>query len=295
MKRNILRHWLWLIPLLGFALDAQAWGLNTHVYFAQTLLWLAPVAHPAFRAAARKFPRLLMAGACLPDLALMAPLVNTQAFDPTHEWDTAARLMRNADDDESRALALGFASHLLADIFAHNHFVPAHEEVWGDVPFATHVACEWALDHHLRDRVYGQPARLLAENEQVISPFVAAHFSCDLNKARRAVKYLARADRLLRVSGLPALMFHAGRMGDRRMVRRFQHYLSNTVRRMGQMDRLIAGELPQWHANPERHVPRAELARLPLRLVHLRLPMPADVFASVPRKPAMGQRVVARS
>ena len=294
MKSPILRHWLWLIPLLGSALDARAWGLNTHVYFAQALLWLAPVAHPAFRAAARRFPRLLMAGACLPDLALMAPLVKSEAFEPTHEWETAARLLRDAEDDESRALALGFASHLLADIFAHNHFVPAHESAWADIPLATHVACEWAIDHHIRNRIYGRPAELLHDHADVIVPFVARNFSCNQEVARRAVKYLAAADRLLRVSRLPAVMFHAGRLGDKRMVRRFQHYLSNTVRRMGQMDRLIAGELPQWHANPERHIPRNELAHLPARLVHLRLPMPADVFAAVHRHtPARAPKLAA--
>lgn len=292
MKSTFKRHWLWLIPLLGSALDAHAWGLNTHVFFAQALLWLAPIAHPAFSQAARRFPRLLMAGACLPDLVLVSPLAKTNAFEPTHEWETAARLLKDAEDDESRALALGFASHLLADIFAHNHFVPAHEIVWADIPFVTHVACEWALDHHLRERVYGHPAELLGENAEVIAGFVSANFACTRETALKAVRCLSKADRLLRTSGLPAVAFHVGRLVDKRMMRRFSHYLGNTVLRMGQMDRLIAGEKPQWHANPARHIPRAELATVPARLLHLRLPMPSDVFAAIPRKSGSRSRIV---
>ncbi|HWU85507.1 MAG TPA: hypothetical protein VN028_09225, partial [Rhodocyclaceae bacterium] len=76
---------LWLPALLLTASDANAWGLYTHVWFAQSLLWLVPVADPRFRAAARKLPQLVMAGACLPDLALVAGVVRSQRFDASHD------------------------------------------------------------------------------------------------------------------------------------------------------------------------------------------------------------------
>lgn len=282
MRGMKIKHWLWLIPLLATASDALAWGLYTHVYFAQALLWLVPVADPAMRAAARRFPRLVMAGACLPDLALMGGWAKTAAFECSHEWETAARLLRQAQSgsDEERALALGFASHLFTDIFAHNHFVPAHEIVWGDVPVLTHASCEWALDHHLAPELFARPAELMRSETASIIPWVVSSFGCTTGEAEKALQALAGAEALLRWSVLPRVSHGIGRRIDRRMVRRFRHYLSNTVRRLGQMDRLIAGEAPQWEANPARHKAQQALANVTLRSLKSRLPIPRDVFAT---------------
>ena len=44
---------LWAVPLLFSSADAWAWGLYTHVYFAQLILWTVPLLDPRFRAALR--------------------------------------------------------------------------------------------------------------------------------------------------------------------------------------------------------------------------------------------------
>lgn len=276
---STLTHALWLVPLLLTAGDACAWGLYTHVHFAQALLWLAPLADPRMRAAVRRLPRLVLAGACLPDLALTDIRAKTPVFEASHEWETAAALLAKAHDEEERALAVGFACHMLTDIFAHNHFVPAHEFVWFDAHTATHAACEWAMDHHVRSTLFARPADLLAAEQATAARFAAAAFGCSEAYAAESVAGLAGAERLLRCSGLPALAWHAGKAGDRRMLRRFAHYLSHTTRHLQQMDRLIAGERPRWVANPCRHAAREALAEVPARLLRARLPLPADVFA----------------
>jgi hypothetical protein len=137
------------VPLLLFAGDALAWGLYTHVYFAQLLVWAVPLLDPTLRRAVRRFPARLMAGACLPDLALVGSTARTRAFDDSHRWETAHALLQAADDDETRACAVGAISHLWVDIIAHNHFVPAHEHLWWNVPMLTHAASEWAMDRQL--------------------------------------------------------------------------------------------------------------------------------------------------
>jgi len=64
---------LWYaLPLAMFAPDAYAWGLQTHLFFAQCAVFLVPFADRELRAAVSRFPRLVLAGACLPDLALAA-------------------------------------------------------------------------------------------------------------------------------------------------------------------------------------------------------------------------------
>ena len=83
----------WAVPAVLFAGDALAWGLYTHVYFAQLLVWAVPLLDPALHRAVRRFPHRLMAGACLPDLALVGATARTHAFDDSHRWITAHALL----------------------------------------------------------------------------------------------------------------------------------------------------------------------------------------------------------
>lgn len=273
-----LRFLFCLPPLLLTAGDACAWGLYTHVWFAQSLLWLVPLADPRFRAAALKLPALVMAGACLPDLALVRGIARSGQFGDSHEWELAAMQIETAGSDEARALALGYASHLLTDIFAHNHFVPAHENVWADIPVATHASCEWALDHHVRPQLFATPGALLKREQGTIRVYLEETFGCAPAEAERLISTLARADQLLRFSKLPAAAYAAGRVADRRMLRRFNHYLDHTVRRLPQINSLIAGERPEWEANPARHLAHAAIADQPLKALRSRLVLPMNVF-----------------
>jgi hypothetical protein len=276
MKRRLV---VYLGCLLVFSPDAWAWGLQTHSWFAQALIWLVPLADPALRRAARRLPRLVLAGAALPDLVLTSgrriPLLGD-----SHEWDTSARLLAAAGSDEERALALGFSSHLLTDIIAHNHFVPVHERVWLDAPLLTHVAAEWAMDHSLKGQIFLEPALALAAERETLTRYVADSFDCPADHARSALLALERAERLLRVSGLPALAMRTGLLADRRLQRRFRHYLNHTVRRLEQINRLAAGERPLLSANPCPRRAQEALATMPMRLMRSRMPLPADLFAA---------------
>ncbi len=95
----------------------------------------------------QRLPRLVLAGACLPDLALAGRVLGLRAFGRAHQWSTLRRLA--AAPDEERAIAVGYASHLLADVVAHNRFVPEHERRILEVPHITHALCEWAMDRHV--------------------------------------------------------------------------------------------------------------------------------------------------
>lgn len=273
-----LRFLFWLPALLLTAGDAFAWGLYTHVWFAQSLLWLVPLTDPRFRTAARKLPGLVMAGACLPDLALVRGIARSEQFGDSHDWELAAMQIEKAGSDEARALALGYLSHLLTDIFAHNHFVPAHENVWADIPVATHASCEWALDHHVSPQLFATPGQLLKREQGTIRIYLEETFGCASAEANRLISTLARADRLLRFSKLPVAAHAAGRIADRRMLRRFNHYLDQTVRRLPQINGLIAGDCPQWNANPPRHLAHVAISGVSMPKLRSRLSLPTDVF-----------------
>lgn len=270
---------LWALPLAIHSGDALAWGLYTHVYFAQLLIWAIPLADPRFRRAVQRFPELLLAGACLPDTALFCRYTGAEALATTHQWSAARRMLSSADDDETRALATGYASHLLTDIIAHNHFVPAHERLWFDYPVVTHAACEWALDAHVAPHLFAFPGELLQRHRRRLGCHAAEHLRCPRRAAMRALRWLGNGERLLRASGLPHVARGGARVLDRRVLRRFEYYATETARRLAQINRLIAGDSPVWHAEPtraddacERNGP-SQRARGPMQL------LPQDLFA----------------
>jgi hypothetical protein len=242
----------WMLPLALHSADALAWGLYTHIYFAQLLIWAIPLADPRFRRAVRRFPRLLLAGACLPDVALFSSLTRAPALGVTHQWSMARRMLAAAGDDESRALAAGFTSHLLTDVVAHNYFVPAHERLWFDYPVFTHAAAEWAMDAHVAPQLYAYPAQLLHCHRNALVSYAAEQLGCAPRDARRALACLRNGEWLLRAARVP----HAVRRGaaalDRRACRRFDYYARETASRLPQINRLIAGEAPVWQPETRR-------------------------------------------
>jgi hypothetical protein len=197
MAARILLH---ALALALFSPDVLAWGLQTHLHLAQAAL-LLPFADPALRAAIARFPRLVLAGACLPDLFLAGRALGTPAFRRAHRWSTLRRIAAAPGCDEDRALAAGYASHLVSDVVAHNFFVPEHEARLVNVPHATHALAEWAMDRHVGGAE--RASRLLQERE--VAPFVARAFRCEAALALRAIGFLAGADAFLRASPLPWL------------------------------------------------------------------------------------------
>jgi len=277
-----LRVLLWSIPLLCQSHDVLAWGLYTHVFFAQWLMWGVPLLDSKLRRAAWRYPKLVMAGACLPDLALVGKHVGTQAFNDTHDWDGALRMMREADTDVQRALALGYQSHLLVDVIAHHHFVPAHEHLWINLPVLTHAASEWAMDAHIQPHLLATPATLLHDCRDEISQHIARHFEVDIATAQRALKLLARADGLLRGSRLPQLLYRSSARLDRRLSRRFDYFVAQTTRRLGEINQLSEGFSPLADANGGcPAIARDRLAYFTIGQIRRGQPLPGDCFYSI--------------
>lgn len=276
MKKHL---WLlWLLPLLAQSADAHAWGLATHVYFSQLLLWAVPLLDPRLRDAVKRFPRLVLAGACLPDLSLVGRSARTTAFENTHDWTQAARLLEQVESAEDRAIALGYASHLLVDIVAHNYFVPAHEQMWLKLPLLTHAVSEWVMDAHVGRHLFSYPHQLVRDEQAALAGWTARHFECGRPQAQRALAHLGRATALLYRSGLHRGLNTGARLFDRRLSGRLDHYVGETARLLPQLNRFLLGEEPNWRADlpcPERTRYLRELSFDELRGP---LPLPASLF-----------------
>jgi hypothetical protein len=248
--RALLRASAWAVPVLCHAGDAYAWGLCTHMYFSQLLVWAVPLADPRFRAAVARFPELVLAAACLPDVSLFSRPLSAASLRCTHLWSSAARMLRGGRSDQERAMALGYAAHLLTDIVAHHYFVPAHEAAWSRRGMLVHAASEWAMDAHLERELFARPAALIARNEATLAAFADTQLHVEGGLARRALRFLARGEALLRASGTPGLVYRAARRRDAALPRRYDEYIAQTADRLGQINRLIDGDIPAWVPEP---------------------------------------------
>ena len=234
------------LPLALFSADAFAWGLETHLFFAQWLLAAMPFADRELRAAAARFPRLVLAGACLPDLALAGKVLGTPAFRRAHSWATLRRIAAAPADDAARALGIGYASHLLADIVAHNAFVPEHERRIARVPHVTHAIAEFAMDHHVRGELAISPSVALSADRPALVAFATRVFPCDAALAGRALGLLAHADGALRSSTLPRLCRRILDAYYRNPAYRFERYVKVVKARLQQLEAALAGEFSDW-------------------------------------------------
>ena len=269
----------WLIPLSFYSASAHAWGLFTHIYFAQLLIWAVPLADPRLRRIVREFPHLVMAGACLPDLAIFGKYARTDAFANNHQWESTEKLFREARDEREIALAIGYGSHLLVDVIAHNHFVPAHEILWLDLPMTTHIAAEWTMDAHIRAHLFATPQDLLQRAAPDLIPYVARQFGCSTAQSQAAISALATGDGWLRRGRIPQLLYQVARRVDKPLRRRFDHYIGATAGLLPQLERVLHGETPFLSAEAAcRFSAQAQVNRHNERQIRLHLPLPRDLF-----------------
>lgn len=272
-----LHKWLWLLPIASYSVDANAWGLLTHVYFAQSLLWAMPLLDPRLQTAIKRFPELVMAGACLPDLAIVSPV-----FRHTHHWENAHELLLSAGSDEETAIAIGYASHLYIDVIAHNHFVPAFEAMWLKNSMITHIAAEWAMDAHLAPLVKTTPGQLLNSHGKILCQFIATRFRCSESRANTALQRLAFWDNALRLVRLPGMIYRTVQRIDTHIVKHFTYYLARTQTEMTHIGIVLKGARPQWE--PElNHLSVEQMnqwRRQCLSDLHLLRPAPIQYFAS---------------
>ncbi len=283
--KKMLRTFLWATPFLLQAHDACAWGLYTHIFLAQWLVWGVPLLDNELRRSVLRYPKLVMAGACLPDLALAGPFAGTRAFERTHCWQKASAMLESAQTDAERALIVGYYSHLFADVLAHHHFVPAHERLWVAWPMFAHTVSEWSMDAHVSTHLMANPARLLRDSEIEIVTLVSREFELKPEIVRRAVRMLASADYLLRWSRLPQFLYHGVKRFDRRAQRRFNYFISETSARFGEFNRVLAGDSPLLDANGGPvAVAQARLDQFTRHQIKRGQPLPEDCFygSSIP-------------
>lgn len=264
---KVLKLSVWWLPFCCYSVDANAWGLITHLYFAHSLVWAMPLLDPRLQAIIKKFPDLIMTGACLPDLAVV-----NRHFNESHQWHLVQRLLSSAKTEEETALAIGFASHLYVDVIAHNHFVPVHEARWykafkSNKPNVqnkeswlkrmhlgkwlnhsalTHISCEWAMDAHIAKLVDTSPTQLLNQHHALIAAFIEPHFHCDSDQTKKAIERLSFWDAVLRRVKLPHVIYQFAKRLDPKLNHHFIYYLAKTQTAMMDFGHTLNGRQPSY-------------------------------------------------
>ena len=286
-KKQLTIKLLWGFRLVFYAIDANAWGLYTHLFFSQWLILSTPLLSsatlsPKIQQAIKKFPKLVLAGACLPDLAVVA-----KAFNSTHQWHKAEQMMQNAVTDEEIAIAVGYSSHLFVDVVAHNHFVPAHEAKWAHINWlnksvVTHITSEWAMDAHIDKQVTHCPHHLILSNLDSLSNFIAPYFAVTKQQAKNKLRLLAWLDGLLRISQLSSAILWSIKLSDAGFVKNCEYYLAKTSHALSYFEQSLQGIRPNWQ--PElNHLSAAEMLAWRehcLRDLSMRMATPIHYYAT---------------
>jgi Zinc dependent phospholipase C len=127
---------------------AFAWGPVTHIAFGvQVLASVITPEHP-LQAVLLSMPQTFLYGSLAPDI-VQGRRLQSRLRRHSHNWSTGFGLLGTARDEPERAFALGYLSHLAADVVAHNFFLPARYIGRFESGIASHILTEARYDSTL--------------------------------------------------------------------------------------------------------------------------------------------------
>ncbi|HJU75955.1 MAG TPA: zinc dependent phospholipase C family protein [Gemmatimonadaceae bacterium] len=173
---------------------AWAWTPGTHVYLGEAVLRAPELLPPNVAELIRAFSYDFLYGSIAADTSIAKKYAVTGRN--CHAWPVGLDIYDKARDDPLRAFALGYLSHLAADVVAHNYFVPYRLTVTSSTVTIGHSYWENRFETHLGDRVSRRARELIlldhsrsdAHLDRILSPTI---FSTPTN--RRIFRGMVRA------------------------------------------------------------------------------------------------------
>jgi hypothetical protein len=127
--------------------EALAWGPGVHTAAARFVLANLDLVPLSVASLITQFPNTYLYGCLSADFFVGKGTKGRPGH--SHNWDSALRLTDSAHSPQLMAHALGYMSHLAADVVAHNYYVPdvmARTAMPGNL---AHVYVEMQADSHL--------------------------------------------------------------------------------------------------------------------------------------------------
>lgn len=118
-----------LIALLGALLvllvpqEAHAWGPVTHLVHGATVLARLSTLPMSLQEILREFPDAYLYGCVGADIIQAKKFARDLRYH-CHSWNVGWQVLDAAGNDSERAFAYGYLTHLAADTYSHNYFVP---------------------------------------------------------------------------------------------------------------------------------------------------------------------------
>ncbi len=141
--------------------SAVAWGPISHLAHGSEVLKEITILGVALQQLLRRHPTEYLYGCIGADITLgkkyTGPL---QAH--CHSWEVGWQLVDEADTDAERSFAYGYLSHLAADVYSHNHFVPTQLVVSYGSRTLRHIYWEARFDS-MQDAEYREIVRDLRQ------------------------------------------------------------------------------------------------------------------------------------
>jgi len=144
-------RWIWsvmaAILVLGFPRSAWAWTPGTHVFLGDALLRNLALIPGNLAELLAAFPADFLYGSIAADTSIAKKYAEVGRH--CHSWRIGLEIHDEATPPSLRAFALGYLSHLAADVVAHNFFVPRQLAVTSSTTALGHSYWESRIDTHL--------------------------------------------------------------------------------------------------------------------------------------------------
>jgi len=103
--------------------EAHAWGPVTHLIHGAATLSALNTLPPAVQQILRAFPEPYLYGCVGADIIQAKKFTRDLRYH-CHSWNVGWQVLEAAQSDSERAFAYGYLTHLAADTYSHNYFVP---------------------------------------------------------------------------------------------------------------------------------------------------------------------------
>lgn len=128
---------------------AYAWTPGTHVFLGDAVLRNLSLVPPQVAALLSAYPSNFLYGSIAADTSIAKKYAEVGRH--CHAWHVGLEIHNDAEDPGLRAFALGYLSHLAADVVAHNFYVPRQLAVTSSTAAIGHSYWESRIDTHIGD------------------------------------------------------------------------------------------------------------------------------------------------
>lgn len=136
-----------LLALVLFPADAWAWTPGTHVFLGDAVLRNLHLVPSGLADLLAAYPADFLYGSIAADTSIAKKYAEVGRH--CHSWHVGLEIHDEAEPPALRSFALGYLSHLAADVVAHNFFVPRQLAVTSSTSALGHSYWESRIDTHL--------------------------------------------------------------------------------------------------------------------------------------------------